>query len=172
MTPRFARLAVPALIGSALLIGACTAAPVTTTGRSPLAVSGSTGPSRTAAATPSPTTPPTLSPTVAPVLVSPDPSAPASGTANKISITDARFSVATLAAPANKTWTLQVDFKDPLGAHNFTLESGPSVAERVFQSPKFGTGKHDYVLPGLPAGNYVFVCTLHPETMHGVLEIG
>ena len=104
--------------------------------------------------------------------LSPDPSAPASGTANKISITDARFSVATLAAPADKTWTLQVDFKDPLGAHNFTLESGPSVAERVFQSPKFGTGKHDYVVPGLPAGNYVFVCTLHPETMHGVVEIG
>ena len=104
--------------------------------------------------------------------MSPDPNAPASGIVDKIAITDARFSVASLAAPANKTWTLQVDFKDPLGAHNVTVESGPSVAERVFQSGKFGPGKHDYVLPGLPAGDYVFVCTLHPETMHGVLEIG
>lgn len=122
MTPRFARLAVPSLIGSVLLIGACAAASSTTTVPVPSALSSSTGQASLAAATPSPTPPPTLSPTVAPVLVSPDPNAPASGIVDKIAITDARFSVASLAAPANKTWTLQVDFKDPLGAHNVTVE--------------------------------------------------
>ena len=82
------------------------------------------------------------------------------------------FSPTALSAPADKVWHLTLDLQDQLGMHNFTLESGPSVAERVFATPKVGVGRHEFDIPGLPAGRYLFVCTLHPETMRGTIDIG
>ena len=81
------------------------------------------------------------------------------------------FSPDSLTAPVDRRWHLTLDLQDRLGTHNFTLSSGPSVAERVFHTPNVGPGTHDFVVPGLPAATYAFVCTLHPETMKGTLEI-
>jgi plastocyanin len=34
-----------------------------------------------------------------------------------------------------------------------------------------GPGKRTYQVPGLAAGNYAFMCEVHPTTMKGVLTV-
>jgi plastocyanin len=122
-------------------------------------------------ATPAPTAKPTPSPTAAIVVVTPVPGAPDSNVVDQLASLDAKWSKTVLTAPAGKVWHVSVDATDPLGTHNFTLTSGPAVEQRLFQSPKFGIGVHKFDLPALPAGTYTFLCTLHPDTMHGTVEV-
>jgi hypothetical protein len=61
----------------------------------------------------------------------------------------------------------------PTGAtlkHNFTVASGPTFPERIFQVPDVA-GTHTFDIPALPAGSYFFICTIHPESMTGTLII-
>jgi len=121
--------------------------------------------------TPAPTAKPTPSPTAAIVVVTPVPAAVDSHVVDQLASLDAKWSKTVLTAPAGKVWHVSVTATDPLGMHNFTITSGPAVAQRIFQSPKFGIGVHTFDLPALPAGTYTFICTLHPDTMHGTVEV-
>jgi hypothetical protein len=78
----------------------------------------------------------------------------------------------TLSAPAGKVWHIKVVSQEPIGHHNFVVASGPTFPERIY------TGKNllpmatvTYDVPGLPAGSYLFICTVHPETMTGALTL-
>jgi hypothetical protein len=78
----------------------------------------------------------------------------------------------TLVAPAAKVWHIKVVSQEPIGHHNFVVASGPTFPERIY------TGKNllpmatvTYDVPGLPAGSYLFICTVHPETMTGTLTL-
>jgi plastocyanin len=122
-------------------------------------------------ATPAPTAKPTPSPTAAIVVVTPVPNAEESNVVDQLESLDAKWSKTVLTAPAGKLWHVAVDATDPLGMHNFTLTSGPAVEQRLFQSRSFGVGLHTFDLPALPAGTYTFICTLHPDTMHGTVEV-
>lgn len=87
----------------------------------------------------------------------------------------ARWDVQELTAPAAATWTLDFDNQDDsdgLRHHNFTIASGPAFEDRIYQTEELiGPARQSYEIPGLPAGTYDFVCTLHPGTMTGELII-
>jgi plastocyanin len=77
-----------------------------------------------------------------------------------------------LTAPAGKVWHVKIDNRD--GApehHNFAVASGRTFEERIFQSPNFFTGTFTFDIPALPAGSYLFICTVHPGVMTGTLTI-
>jgi hypothetical protein len=114
--------------------------------------------------------PPSLS---AAVRITPIPGAPDSGTTVRLVAEHVRWSPTTLAAPAGATWHIVVDNRDgPPEHHNFVVASGRTVAERIYQSPNFDKGSVSFVVPALPAGTYLFVCTVHADVMTGTLTIG
>jgi hypothetical protein len=45
------------------------------------------------------------------------------------------------------------------------MAPGRLAGERLAARPYW------YDIPGLPAGNYLFICTIHPESMTGTLII-
>jgi plastocyanin len=78
----------------------------------------------------------------------------------------------TLKAPAGKVWHVKIDDRDVAPEHhNFTVASGKTFEERIFQVPNFFTGTHSFDIPALPAGNYLFICTIHPDAMTGQLTL-
>lgn len=126
-------------------------------------------PAPTIAVTVAPTTSP--APTTAVVTITPIPGAPDSGVVVELSSKTDLWSVKHLDAPAEKGWHVKIDAADR-GTHNFTVASGPTVPERIFQSPRYDEmGIVTFDIPALPAGSYLFICTLHPERMTGTLTI-
>ena len=124
--------------------------------------------SATAPASPSPA----ASPSAAIAKVSPIPGAPDSKVVVQLVAAKTSWTPKTLKAPAGKVWHVKIDDRD--GApehHNFTVASGKTFEERIFQVPNFFTGTHSFDIPALPAGSYLFICTVHPETMTGTLTL-
>jgi plastocyanin len=157
------------IIGVALVAGCATSA-------SQAAPTGSLGAIATSSpvASPSPVTPsvqptPTTEPTASVAALSADPDAPASNVTVKLSVVTRRFVQTDLTAPAGKTWQLEIDDQGTEAVmHNFTVMSGQ---QRVYQTPFWGHGLSHFVVGGLPAGTYLFICTIHPGPMRGALEI-
>jgi Cupredoxin-like domain len=129
-----------------------------------------------ATASPAPTVKATAQHTPAPtpviVTISPIPGAPDSRIVVKLTAHLAMWSLSVIHAPAGKVWHIRIDDQDPFPAHNFTVASGSAVAERIFMSPNFRLGISTFDIPALPAGSYLFICTIHPESMTGTLTIG
>lgn len=130
------------------------------------------------AASPGPTVEVTAAPTPAPaptaaiVKVTPIPGAPDSGLVVQLTAKTDLWSVSRLDAPPGVGWQIQINDADG-GTHNFTVASGPTVPERIFMSTRFElVGSVTFDIPALPAGSYLFICTLHPERMTGTLTIG
>jgi len=164
------RGALAAMAAVGILAAGCTgAAPAATPAATPV-LEASVAP----VATPAPSAKPIPSPSpsaAAIVVVTPVPGAEESNVVDQVSSVGVTWSPSALTAPAGKAWHVSVNATDPLGFHNFTITSGPAVEQRIFQSPKFGVGVHKFDLPALPAGTYTFVCTIHPETMHGTVVV-
>ena len=132
----------------------------------PTAGSAATGP-----ATPTPAPTPLPSATVAIAKITPIPGAPDSKTVVELVAVKTKWNRTTLTAPAGKVWHVHIDNQDasPM-KHNFTVASGPTFPERIFQVPDVA-GNHTFDIPALPAGSYLFICTIHPESMTGTLTI-
>lgn len=102
------------------------------------------------------------------------PSAAPSGVVLHLIAEGNRWNTSTLEAPAAKTFEVELDNRDPSPQefHNFAVLDGPSVEDRIYQSPKSnGPIISTFVIPGLPAGTYTFSCTVHPLIMDGVLTV-
>ena len=150
-------------------LGACssTAAPTS----SATAAIPTTTPVVTATASPSPTPATTTSPTAVVAKISPIPGAPDSKTVVQLVAVKTKWDPTTLTAPAGEVWHVKIDDKDALPTkHNFTVASGPTFSERIFQVPNIA-GLNTFDVPGLPAGSYLFICTIHPESMTGTLTL-
>jgi Cupredoxin-like domain len=150
------------------LLAACSSAALSPTASLTLAV---------ATASPAPTVKATAQHTPAPtpviVTISPIPGAPDSGKVVKLAAHLAIWSLSVIHAPAGKVWHIRIDDQDgAFETHNFTVASGSAVAERIFMSPNFRFGISTFDIPALPAGSYLFICTIHPESMTGTLTIG
>jgi plastocyanin len=76
------------------------------------------------------------------------------------------FDRPTLTVPAGAAFAIRFENREVV-PHNVAIRGGPGrMAGDIFSGP--ATRTHDF--PALPAGNYQFVCDLHPE-MSGVLEV-
>jgi plastocyanin len=81
------------------------------------------------------------------------------------------FEVQTLSGPADEPFTVELR-NDDTELHNFTVEAdeggevlatGPNIA---------GPGQSaNTEVPSLAAGDYFFLCTIHPQTMTGTLTV-
>lgn len=77
------------------------------------------------------------------------------------------FSPADLEAPADTAFNLVFDNQDSGVPHNVVIEDGQGAA--VFTGEIFnGVATRTYQVPSLPAGDYTFVCEVHPD-MTGTL---
>ena len=89
----------------------------------------------------------------------PAPSAPANATVIKLSATGTKFSTDRIEAPAGQPFVIHFDITDGQN-HNVAIMSGDKqlFAGKIFQGP----GAQDYQVPALPAGEYQFLCQVHP----------
>jgi plastocyanin len=106
---------------------------------------------------------------------SPAPSgAPAgSGAPGGLAITaqNIKFDVSTLAAPADKPFTINFDNKDQGTPHDVDIADGSGT--KVFDGAAFpGPAVKAYDVPALKAGTYKFFCSIHPALMTGELTVG
>ncbi len=168
----FASLPALAFSAALVMLGACSAAtlPSSSVSAAPSSVrvdmALSPGPSTLASASPA------TRPTIAVVRVTPIPNAPDSNKVVKLIAAHVRWVPNTLAAPGGEVWHVQIDNQDgPPEHHNFVVASGTTFPERIYQSANFNQGTFTFDIPALPAGNYRFICTVHPEVMTGPLEL-
>ncbi len=173
---RFAAVRLVAFLAAVVTLGACSSASVPSS--SIAATPPTNTPLATATATPSPAHAPTPLPTAAIVKITPIPGAADSGIVVMLAARGVAWSVGQIIAPAGKVWHVQIDMQDAVGSggfgvarHNFTVASGPTLPERIYQSPNFRSGTYTYDIPALPAGKYLFICTIHANVMTGSLII-
>jgi hypothetical protein len=160
-----------AILAAVIAVGGCSspAAPAATTA----AASPTTSPVATVAPTPSAPPSPAPSPSAAIIVkILPIAGAPDSKLVLQLVAEGGKWDRYTLGAPAGKVWHIKVVSQEPIGHHNFVVASGKTFPERIY------TGKNllpmatvTYDVPGLPAGSYLFICTVHPETMTGTLTL-
>lgn len=77
-----------------------------------------------------------------------------------------RFDTDTLEAPAGEDFCIEF-------TNNDTVDHDVGIDEIGFNGDDIGPGESiTYVIPAMQAGDYRFVCTLHPQTMVGDLRVG
>ena len=146
---RPARLLVVAIL-SAALVGACTTASAGWTyAPAPTKAAASAGTSAGASA---------------------GPSGPANPNVVVISALGIKYEQATVTAPAGTPFQIQFENKDAGTPHNVTIHLGGATGAELFKGTIFnGVETRTYDVPALDAGQYAFVCTVHP-TMVGTLN--
>ncbi|MFL5685116.1 MAG: cupredoxin domain-containing protein [Chloroflexota bacterium] len=100
-----------------------------------------------------------------------DPSAPVVTVTAPSGAATAGFDPKELEAPADKAFTLEFDNQDPV-QHNVVIND-PSGSPVSMGDTAFFTGpaKRQYAVPALKAGDYTFICQVHPTTMTGKLTV-
>lgn len=101
-------------------------------------------------------------------------SAPA-GSANPnlvtISALGIKYEQTTLTAPASTPFQIVFENKDAGVPHNVTIHQGGATGTETFKGAVFsGVETRTYDVPALDAGQYAFVCIVHP-TMIGTLNV-
>ena len=79
----------------------------------------------------------------------------------------------TLEAKAGEGFTLDFKNDDPTtGPHNIVIKDGDTAIDMGGDTKFFtGPGERKYAIAGLDAGEYSFVCEVHPTTMTGTLTV-
>jgi len=156
-------------IGVVLVAGCAASAPQAAPSGTVQAIASGTPLASPAPATPTVEPTSTAEPTSSTPALRADPDAPTSKVTVKLAVVTRRFVETYLTAPAGRTWQLEIDDEgtEPV-SHNFTVMSGNV---RVYQTPFWGHGLSHFVVGGLLAGTYLFICTVHPGPMRGALEI-
>ena len=94
------------------------------------------------------------------------------GTKLQISAFDSKFDKDCLAAPASTAFTIDFKNLDRGIPHNVAIyqsdtDDKPMFKGELIEGPKETT----YSVNALPAGNWVFRCDPHPDTMHGTFIV-
>jgi mono/diheme cytochrome c family protein len=96
------------------------------------------------------------------------PSTPPSGDVIQIAALNIQFDTDTLIVPADSPFTLAFDNQDPSIPHNVEIKDAAGTS--VFTGDVFpGVAQRDYAVPAIGAGEYTFLCTVHPN-MTGTLR--
>jgi cytochrome c oxidase subunit II len=81
------------------------------------------------------------------------------------------FDKTELTAPADAPFKIDFDNQDPSIPHNVAIHQGSPTGPEVFRGEVFpGPAKLTYDVPPLPAGEYGFICSVHPN-MAGTLTV-
>jgi plastocyanin len=177
-----------ALLAATLTIAACSASapPGWTYAPAPSATpipsgSASSSPGASSSAAPSASTTATTTASSAPsASAGSSPSAAASGGAGaSLTVTAptgasiSGFDPTTLATTAKTPFSLVFDNQDTGVIHNLVLKNPDGSKVQVTGDTSFfaGPGMSTYQVPGLAAGDYAFLCEVHPGTMKGVLTV-
>jgi cytochrome c oxidase subunit 2 len=113
----------------------------------------------------------------APPSATPLPSgAPPSGVPTTVSLTSVSivdgFEPKELSIPADTPWSVNLTNADPSVPHNFAIRAAnPDGSDWLPEINADGGGSAVYQPPPLPAGDYTFFCSLHPN-MTGTLHVG
>ena len=87
-----------------------------------------------------------------------------------ISALGIKYEQTTVTAPAGVPFQIAFDNKDAGTPHNVTIHQGGSTGAELFKGTIFnGIESRTYDVPAIDAGQYAFVCTVHP-TMIGTLN--
>jgi plastocyanin len=178
------RLPFIAMIAVAALIAACAApaAPGWTYAPVPSA-SAAVSPPQSAPASP-PASPAASPPAPASEPVSAPESPPASGPAGSPAVGELTitapvgaaangFQPTTLKAAPGHAFTVTFDNQDAGVPHNWVLTKPDGSPVDIGDTTFFnGPGQKVYNVPSLSAGQYPFMCQVHPTTMKGILTIG
>ena len=96
--------------------------------------------------------------------------APDSGLVLKLTAKSHAWDLKDLAGPAGNSFKIEVT-NDDADPHNLVIASGTDLPSRLATLDKFsGPATKTLDVPGLPAGTYLFRCTLH-DSMRGELSI-
>jgi plastocyanin len=104
---------------------------------------------------------------------SPGASAEASANPNLVMISalGVKYEQTDVTAPAGKPFQIAFENKDAGTPHNVSIHQGGPTGNEVFKGEVFpGVATKTYDVPALTAGQYSFVCTVHP-TMIGTLNV-
>ncbi len=94
-----------------------------------------------------------------------------SGTTVQITAQNLQFDKNCLAAPANQEFTIEFSNQDAGVPHNVSVFRDRSGGEPLVQGEIVtGVTETTYDAPALEAGNYFFVCEVHP-TMNGTFRV-
>jgi plastocyanin len=147
-----------------LITAACTGATAPTA--SP------TEPPATASPSPSPEVTPAATPTTAaPTLIPyPGPAIPAGTLTLQVVAKNIAFDVSDLTAPATTPFVIHFDNEDAGVAHNVAIKLGDDFLFKPLPAIQGVATVDYYISGGLAAGEYMFLCTVHPG-MHGTLTI-
>jgi plastocyanin/cytochrome c553 len=101
-----------------------------------------------------------------------DPSAPVVNVAAPAGAATSGFDPTALEAKADTAFTLTFDNQDTGVTHNVVINN-PDGSAVAMGDPAFFAGpeKRSYAVPALKAGDYKFVCQVHPTTMTGTLTV-
>jgi plastocyanin len=169
---RYAVARLATLLVAVVALGACSSSAAPSPGG---AAAPTTGTPAVTAVTPTsaPSTMPSLkpSPSVTAVKITPIQGAPDSKMTVQVVASHTKWIPADLTAPAGKVWHVKIEDRDSNQHHNFTVASGRTFEERIYQVTNFVQGSYTFDIPALPAGTYLFICTLHPESMTGNLTL-
>jgi plastocyanin len=93
------------------------------------------------------------------------------GTVLDIEAQGIAFKESQLTAPANQAFKIDFKNNDAGTPHNVAIHEGSPTGAEVFKGEIFpGVAEKTYDVPGLKAGVYAFVCTVHPN-MQGTLTV-
>jgi plastocyanin len=112
------------------------------------------------AATAAPTAPSVANPT----------EVPGGSTGVVVSAINIAFEQTEIAAPADAKFTITFDNKDAGIPHNIAIKDSMNM-EKFKGDLLTGPGQAQYTVDALPAGEYTFVCSVHPN-MTGKLKVG
>lgn len=126
-----------------------------------------TGPANGESPSASPGAPASAAPSGPPASGGPAPSGPAADV--QVQAQGIKFLEATWTAPADKPFTIAFSNQDPGTPHNIELKN--AAGDVAFRGEVFnGVETRVYDVPAQPAGEYQFVCTVHP-TMTGTATL-
>ncbi len=78
-----------------------------------------------------------------------------------------QFNTKQLELPANKPATITFDNQDSV-QHNIAIYESQQAKKELFKGKIIAGGEStQYDVPGLPKGNYAFICDVHPTSMTG-----